>query len=121
MQLGKKATVLSAVAGALVLAGSGSASAQGLGDLFGGHGGSSQSNECSTSTGSVLNTATTAQTGDLEFSSNCINYDETGRAHQSNACDTATGTTALTDLLAPTGEIETSSNCANIAVGHGWH
>ncbi|WP_354641156.1 hypothetical protein [Kitasatospora camelliae] len=118
MHLGKKAALLGAVAGTLVLG------AGGVANACGHHSaprGSTQSNECSTSTGSVLNTATTAQTGDLEFSSNCINYDETGRAHQSNECDTATGTTALTDLLAPTGEIETSSNCANIAVGDGWH
>ncbi|MFI6449893.1 hypothetical protein [Kitasatospora sp. NPDC050543] len=114
MHIGKKAAFLSAVAGALVLGGAGGASAQGFGDLFD-HSGSSQRNECSTSTGTIADTAGTAQTGDLTFESNCINVDGTGWAHQTNECDTSAGTTAVTSALSPTGEVEVSSNCANIA------
>ncbi|MFI6446251.1 hypothetical protein [Kitasatospora sp. NPDC050543] len=115
MHIGKKAAFLSAVAGALVLGAGGAASACATHPHHPAPGGSTQHNECSTSTGTIADTVLTAPTGDVSFGSNCINLDGTGQAHQTNECDTSAGTTAVTSGLAPTGEIEVSSNCANIA------
>ncbi|MFI0736054.1 hypothetical protein ACH4S9_44835 [Streptomyces sp. NPDC021225] len=115
MQIGKKAALMAAAAGAMVIGTTGAASAHGFGSLLGSHGGI-QSNSCDTSTGITANVGILAPTGDQEIGSDCVNASNNGAAIQANDCDTRTGITANVAGVAPTGDQEIGSKCANIAV-----
>ncbi|MGR3938502.1 hypothetical protein [Streptomyces sp. BRA346] len=112
MNIGKKAILLTAAAGALAISGAGGAMAYGNGDHV------SQSNKCDTETGiTAPGGLTLAPTGDVAIGSDCINFTNTGAVSQSNDCDTSTAA----DLgggatLAPEGDTNIGSNCANIAI-----
>ncbi|MBD3002808.1 MULTISPECIES: hypothetical protein [unclassified Streptomyces] len=87
MQIAKKAALLAATAGTLVLLGTGTAAANG-------YGGSSER-----STGVPTS------------------FDIDSFIFQSNDCDTATGATTATAVGAPTGEINIGSTCINAIGG----
>ncbi|NEW74728.1 hypothetical protein [Streptomyces rhizosphaericus] len=111
MNIGKKAVLLTAAAGALVIGGAGGALANANDDLI------VQLNSCETATGTTTNTGAAAPTGDVNIGSDCINFTNTGGSVvQANDCDTATGTTVITGGMAPTGDTNIGSKCANIAV-----
>ncbi|MES4906206.1 MULTISPECIES: hypothetical protein [unclassified Streptomyces] len=114
MQIRKKAALMAAAAGAMVIGTAGGASAYGFGPLLGSSGGI-QSNSCDTHTGTTMITGMAAPTGDENIGSDCVNFTNSG-ASQSNDCDTATGTTMLTGGASPTGDVRVGSNCANIAI-----
>lgn len=115
MQIGKKAALMAAAAGAMVIGTAGGASAHGFGPLLGSSG-SIQSNSCDTSTGTTLIQGALAPTGDTAIGSDCVNFNNTGAGIQANDCDTRTGTTTNTGGMAPTGDINIGSKCANIAL-----
>lgn len=115
MQIGKKAALMAAAAGAMVIGTTGAASAYGFGPLLGSSGGV-QSNSCDTQTGTTIITGAAAPTGDTSIGSDCINFTNSGSGIQANDCDTATGTTTNTGGGAPTGDIAIGSKCANIAL-----
>ncbi|MFD8386489.1 hypothetical protein ACFV2X_49705 [Streptomyces sp. NPDC059679] len=115
MQIRKKAALMAAAAGAMVIGTASGASAYGFGPLLGSSGGV-QSNSCDTSTGSTMQTGMAAGTGDQKIGSDCINFTNSGAVLQSNDCDTTTGTTMLTGGASPTGDITIGSNCANVAL-----
>ncbi|RNG23118.1 hypothetical protein [Streptomyces botrytidirepellens] len=112
MNIGKKAILLTAAAGALAISGAGGAMAYGNGDLV------TQSNKCDTETGlTAPGGLDLAPSGDVTIGSDCINFTNTGAVSQSNDCDTSTAV----DLgggadLAPEGDVSIGSNCANIAI-----
>ncbi|MDP9612207.1 hypothetical protein ACFV4E_28210 [Streptomyces hygroscopicus] len=87
MQIAKKAALLAATAGTLVLLGTGTAAANGYG---GGLGGGSDRNM-----------------------GNPTNIDITSFIFQKNDCDTATSATAHTSAGAPTGDLDIGSACLN--------
>lgn len=115
MRMKMKLAALTLAAAAIVGSSAATASARsgGLDSLFGF--GSSQHNDCSTSSGTIVNTSVGAATGDLSFTTDCINFDETGRANQSNDCDTFGGITTVLSGTAPTGKIDVNTTCANIS------
>ncbi|MES4906205.1 MULTISPECIES: hypothetical protein [unclassified Streptomyces] len=115
MQIGKKAALMAAAAGAMVIGTAGGASAYGFGPLLGSSGGI-QSNSCDTNTGNTMLTGMAAPTGDQNVGSDCINFTNAPVVLQSNDCDTRTGNTMTTGGAAPTGDVRVGSNCANIAV-----
>ncbi|MER7795490.1 hypothetical protein [Streptomyces sp. NPDC097640] len=115
MQIGKKAAIMAAAAGAMVIGTTGAASAHGFGSLLGSHGGI-QSNSCDTSTGITANVGILAPTGDQEIGSDCLNVNNGSAAIQANDCDTRTGITANVAGVAPTGDQEIGSKCANVSV-----
>lgn len=115
MQIGKKAALMAAAAGAMVIGTTGAASAYGFGPLVGSNGGV-QANSCDTSTGTTLITGAGAPTGDTSIGSDCINFTNSPGVFQANDCDTATGTTTNTGGAAPTGDITIGSKCANVAL-----
>ncbi|EFL24367.1 hypothetical protein SSOG_04081 [Streptomyces himastatinicus ATCC 53653] len=112
MNIGKKAILLTAAAGTLVIGGAGGALAYGNGDHV------SQSNKCDTETGlTATGGFTLAPTGDVAIGSDCINFTNTGAVSQSNDCDTSTGVDVTGGAtLAPEGDLDIGSNCANIAI-----
>ncbi|MEU8873662.1 hypothetical protein AB0D24_21315 [Streptomyces javensis] len=111
MNIGKKAVLLTAAAGALVIGGAGGALANANDDFI------VQLNSCDTATGTTTNTGAAAPTGDLDLGSDCINFtNSSGSVVQANDCDTTTGTTVIMGGMAPTGDTNIGSNCANIAV-----
>ncbi|WP_354641159.1 hypothetical protein [Kitasatospora camelliae] len=122
MRTTMKLAALTFAAAALFGTTTGTAEAYGgLGDWF--SWGSTQSNECSTSTGTITDTSVAAQTGDISFSTDCINFDNTGKAHQSNECDTVAGITTVLSGNAPTGDVSGETRCANISLNPwsgGW-
>ncbi|WP_064458080.1 hypothetical protein [Streptomyces hygroscopicus] len=91
MQIAKKAALLAATAGTLVLLGTGTAAANGYG---GGLGGGSDRNM-----------------------GNPTNIDITSFIFQSNDCDTSTGITTHTSWLAPAGDLDIGSTCVNTIGG----
>ncbi|MEU8825882.1 hypothetical protein [Streptomyces sp. NPDC048636] len=112
MNIGKKAILLTAAAGALVIGGAGSALAHNGGDGF-----VAQLNHCDTATGTIATVGGAAPTGDINVGADCINFtNSSGNVFQSNECDTATGTIAPVAGLAPVGDVNIGSNCTNIAV-----
>ncbi|KAK1180451.1 hypothetical protein B7755_021265 [Streptomyces sp. NBS 14/10] len=119
MQIGKKAALMAAAAGAMVIGTAGGASAYGVGPLFGSSGGV-QSNSCDTHTGTTMLTGMAAPTGDQNIGSDCVNFTNSG-ASQINDCDTATGTTMLTGGAAPSGDVHIGSKCANVALQSSAH
>ncbi|MEV0535638.1 hypothetical protein [Kitasatospora sp. NPDC050463] len=110
MNVGKRAALLMAAAGALVLVGAGGASARGIGDLFGS--GVEQSNACSTAPGILAS----AGPLDAEYDTNCINIDVSGHgaSEQSNNCSTAPAAATLTGLVG-TSSLKYHTNCINFA------
>ena len=112
MNIGKKAILLTAAAGALAISGARGAMAYGNGDLV------SQSNKCDTETGiTAPGGLDLAPTGDVSIGADCINFTNTHAVSQSNHCDTSTAA----DLgggatLAPEGDTHIGANCANIAI-----
>ncbi|QLH23191.1 hypothetical protein [Streptomyces sp. Rer75] len=112
MNIGKKAALLTAAAGALVFVGAGAASAHNFGSDLG----AIQTNTCDTATGAIASTGVAAPTGEINVGSDCINFTNSGAVFQSNDCDTAAGPIVALGTAAPTGDINVGSNCANIAV-----
>ncbi|GLV78602.1 hypothetical protein [Streptomyces hygroscopicus] len=111
MNIGKKAILLTAAAGSLVIGGAGGALAHSSDDL------TVQLNKCGTAVGPTTHTSLGAPTGDLNIGSDCLNFTNSrGTVVQSNDCDTSTGLTLHTGGLAPTGDTNIGSKCANIAV-----
>lgn len=116
MILGKKAALLTAAAGALVLVGAGGASAHGFGQLLGQ--GPEQSNECSTQPiiGSVVVATPLTPTGDITHDTTCVNYQDQSAGEQSNHCDT---TPVLGDVVIPVlvtaPKITYNTTCLNVA------
>ncbi|MEU1804422.1 hypothetical protein [Streptomyces sp. NPDC019937] len=111
MNIGKKSALLTAAAGALVLAGATVASAHTYGDP-----GGIQSNACDTATSAITTGAVTGPSGDLNVGADCTNFSNYGAAYQGNDCDTATGPITTLPAAAPTGDINIGSHCNNIAV-----
>ncbi|MFE2028691.1 restriction endonuclease subunit S domain-containing protein [Streptomyces hygroscopicus] len=91
MQIAKKAALLAATAGTLVLLGTGTAAANGYGGGLGG--------------GSDRNVGTPTD------------IDITSFIFQSNDCDTSTGITTHTSWLAPAGDLDIGSTCVNTIGG----
>ncbi|MFE1929095.1 hypothetical protein ACFW95_01775 [Streptomyces sp. NPDC059474] len=87
MQIAKKAALLAATAGTLVLLGTGTAAADGYG------GGSDRSADNPTS------------------------IDVSSFIFQNNHCNTSTGYTGALSGLGPTGDIKIGSTCANVIGG----
>ncbi|BBJ42094.1 hypothetical protein SSPO_048120 [Streptomyces antimycoticus] len=89
MNIGKKAVLLTAAAGALVIGGAGGALANSNDDSV------SQRNKCDTSSGIMISgSGSLAPTGDTAIGSDCINFTNAGGSvDQSNDCDTTTATT----------------------------
>lgn len=87
MHIAKKAALLAATAGTLVLLGTGTAAANGYG------GGSDRSGETPTS------------------------FDASSFIFQTNDCDTATGPIISLGGVAPSGSIDVGSTCANLIRG----
>ncbi|MET7935930.1 hypothetical protein [Streptomyces sp. NPDC005322] len=111
MNIGKKAILLTAAAGALVIGGAGGALANGNDDFV------VQLNHCDTATGPITQVGGGAPTGDIEVGADCINFTNShGSVFQANDCDTATGAVTQVGGLAPTGDINAGANCTNIAV-----
>ncbi|WP_247617132.1 hypothetical protein [Streptomyces sp. MK37H] len=90
MQIAKKAALLAATAGTLVLLGTGTAAANGYGGGQSGYGGGSersagaptsfdidtfifQSNDCDTATGSIWSWGGAAPSGDINVGATCLN------------------------------------------------
>jgi len=116
MKIGKKAALMTAAAGAMVIGTAGGASAYGLGGLTGGNNGVSQANSCDTATSAIITGAVTAPSGVLDVASDCVNFTNGGAAYQGNDCDTSTGPVTTAAALAPTDDIELGANCTNIAL-----
>ena len=116
MKIGKKAALMTAAAGAMVIGTAGGASAYGLGGLTGGNNGVTQANACDTATSAIITGAVTAPSGVLDVASDCVNFTNSHAATQVNDCDTATGPVTTAAALAPTDDIELGSNCTNIAI-----
>lgn len=112
MNIGKKAALLTAAAGALVFAGAGAASAHNFGHELG----AIQNNTCDTATGAIASTGVAAPTGEINVGADCVNFTNSGAAFQNNDCDTATGPIIALGTAAPTGDINVGAQCANIAV-----
>src|SRR4051812_30264774 len=115
MQIGKKAALMAAAAGAIVIGTAGGASAYGYGPLFG-SGGTIQSNDCDTATGPIPTTGSVSSTGDINAGSDCTNFTNSAAAVQRNDCDTTTGAIATTGNPSPTGDINVGRPCTNIAL-----
>ncbi|WP_055545474.1 hypothetical protein [Streptomyces sp. NBRC 110028] len=111
MNIGKKAALLTAAAGALVIVGSTGASANNWLSS-----GTTQSNSCDTATGSIYLGSITGPTGDTNIGSDCVNFTNSRAAVQSNDCDTATGPITIGGISGPTGDLDVGSKCANIAL-----
>ncbi|MEU5611707.1 hypothetical protein ACI2L4_28335 [Streptomyces sparsogenes] len=115
MQIGKKAALMAAAAGAMVIGTAGGASAHGFGPLFGG-GGAIQSNSCDTNTGAIATTGSVSSTGEVNVGSDCVNFTNSGAVAQSNDCDVTTGPIATTGNPSPTGDLNVGRPCTNIAL-----
>ncbi|MDX3231173.1 hypothetical protein [Streptomyces sp. ME19-01-6] len=113
MQIGKKAALMAAAAGAIVIGTAGGASA--YGPLFG-SGGAVQSNSCDTTTGMIATTGNVSSTGDVNVGSDCVNFTNSGAVAQSNDCDVTTGPIATTGNPSPAGEVNVGRPCTNIAL-----
>ncbi|MFF7649125.1 hypothetical protein ACFZCY_04580 [Streptomyces sp. NPDC007983] len=116
MKIGKKAALMTAAAGAMVIGTAGGASAYGLGGLTGGGNGVAQANSCDGATSAIITGAVAAPSGVLDVSSDCVNFTNASAGYQGNDCDTATGPVTTLPALAPTGDIDLGSNCTNIAL-----
>ncbi|MFI0817358.1 hypothetical protein ACH4TX_12780 [Streptomyces sp. NPDC021098] len=116
MKIGKKAALMTAAAGAMVIGTAGGASAYGLGGLTGGGSGVAQANSCDTATSAIITGAVTSPSGALDVAADCVNFTNGGAAYQGNDCDTATGPITTAAALAPTDEIDLAPHCTNIAL-----
>ncbi|MEU1790926.1 hypothetical protein ABZ553_34665 [Streptomyces sparsogenes] len=115
MQIGKKAALMAAAAGAIVIGTAGGASAYGFGPLVGA-GGVVQSNDCDTATGAIPATGSVSGTGEITVGSDCTNFTNSAAVVQRNDCDVTTGPIATTGNVGPTGDINIGRPCTNIAV-----
>ncbi|MEU1804420.1 hypothetical protein [Streptomyces sp. NPDC019937] len=116
MKIGKKAALMTAAAGAMVIGTAGGASAYGLGGLTGGNNGVAQANSCDSATSAIITGAVTSPSGPLDVASDCLNFTNGGAAYQGNDCDTATGPITTAAALAPTDDIDLGSHCTNVAL-----
>ncbi|MFI1337127.1 hypothetical protein ACH4U7_44870 [Streptomyces sp. NPDC020845] len=114
MQIGKKAALMAAAAGAIVIGTAGGASAYGFGPLIGG--GAIQSNDCDTTTGAIPTTGNVSGNGDINVGSECTNFTNSAAVAQRNDCDVTTGPIAATGNPSPTGDINVGRPCTNIAL-----
>jgi hypothetical protein len=109
MNIGKKAALLTAAAGALIVGGAGGASAYGFGHHLG-----AQHNKCDTDFVGGAAFAPVAPVIGLPPHSDCVNIGK--GAAQSNECDTTFITGLAFAPLAPV-KFGQGSQCANIALG----
>ncbi|MFJ4636306.1 hypothetical protein ACIP69_11780 [Streptomyces hygroscopicus] len=112
MNIGKKAILLTAAAGSLVIGGAGGALAHANNDFI------AQLNHCDTSTGAISQLGGAAPTGNIEVGADCVNFTNvtTGSVIQANDCDTATGPILQTGGASPTRDVNVGAKCTNIAV-----